>query len=81
MLDINKYDKQLGLPHDKIIFCPNRGYDVGPLLIGLKYCEKMNYAYVMHIHSKHNKLWRDELLKICNYDIKIMKVYQVHHIT
>jgi hypothetical protein len=70
--DINKYDKQLGLPHDKIIFCPNKGYDVGPLLIGLKYCEKMNYAYVMHIHSKNNKIWRHELLKICNYDIKIM---------
>jgi hypothetical protein len=72
--DIGKYDKQLNLPHSKIIFCPNRGYDVGPMLIGLKYCEKINYSYVMHIHSKHNKTWRNYLLKICNYDIKTLGV-------
>jgi hypothetical protein len=67
--DISKYQKQMNLPHKKIIFCPNRGYDVGPMMIGLKFCEKMNYNYVLHIHSKYNKSWRNSLLKICNHNI------------
>jgi hypothetical protein len=70
--DISKYEKHMNILHNKLIFCPNRGYDVGPMMIGIKFCEKMNYSHVLHIHSKYNKSWRSDLLKICHYNIKTM---------
>ena len=70
---IDKYSAFFDLPYDDIIFCPNKGYDVGPFLIGLNFCFE-KYEYVLHIHSKNNKQWRQDLFEICNYDIRNFNV-------
>jgi hypothetical protein len=67
---INNYLSYFNLPHNDIIFCPNKGFDVGPFLIGLNYCKDLDYDYIMNIHSKTNKQWRQDLFEICNYDIR-----------
>ena len=62
------YNKYKNIPHDKMIISCNRGYDIGPLLIGLKFCDN-KYEYVHHIHSKSNYYWNELLQVIKNYDI------------
>lgn len=63
------YKQYYDLPHDDIIFVPNKGYDVGMFIVGLKFMSFFNYQYVVHLHSKTNDLWRDAIFKIYNYDI------------
>ena len=57
------------LIYDKIIFCPNKGYDVGSFLVGLKYIENMQFKFFIKLHSKTNNEWRKIIFNICNYNI------------
>jgi hypothetical protein len=56
-----------------VIMAPNKGYDVGPFLIGINFIYShihIEYKYIMHIHTKTNELWRNNIFKIINYDIR-----------
>ena len=64
----------LDLPHTELILVPNKGADIGPFMVGLNYIKSMGYKYVVKLHSKSNKLWRDELFKICSYPIDKLNV-------
>ena len=61
------------LPSDKIIFCANKGYDVGPFLIGCKHIENQ-YEYIIHIHAKTNDTWNKLLTTIANCNITELDV-------
>lgn len=61
------------IPRDTTIITPNRGWDVGQFLIGLKYI-KNQYEYVYHIHSKSCKKWMDKLLSIKDFNILKLNV-------
>ena len=67
------YDEYREIPRDKTIITCNRGWDVGPLLIGLKYCED-RYKYIHHIHSKSNYYWNDILTSIKHHNIEKLGV-------
>lgn len=59
------------IPRDTTIITPNRGWDMGQFLIGLKHIGNQ-YEYVYHVHSKKHKTWRDKLLSI--KDTNILKL-------
>jgi hypothetical protein len=63
-LNISDFSNYFNLPHDLIIFTPNKGYDIGGLLIGLNYL-KNKFNNFIYLHSKTNDLWREQLFKIC----------------
>ena len=65
---IKKYES---IYRNKTIITPNRGWDVGQFLIGLKHIGNQ-YEYVYHVHSKKHKTWRDKLLSI--KDTNILKL-------
>ena len=62
------YDEFKCISADKTIISCNRGWDVGPLMVGLKYCED-KYEYVYHVHSKSNYHWNDMLTSIRHLNI------------
>jgi hypothetical protein len=58
---------------DYIILKSNIGYDFGTMIVGIDFISsylKTKYDYIMHIHSKTNDIWRNELFKIIHYDIR-----------
>jgi hypothetical protein len=68
---INEFEKYFRLPHNEILFLPNRGYDVGSLMVGLKFVNEytqMEDVNLIFVHSKTNDIWRNELFKILNYN-------------
>ena len=56
-------EKYKSIYRDKTIIVPNKGWDVGPFLIGLNFV-KNQYDYVFCVHSKSNDIWRNNLLNI-----------------
>lgn len=70
------YEYYCKIPHDSIIICPNKGWDIGPLMVGLRYMYVHNIQpeYLINIHSKTNKEWEQGLTKIIRYSIKDFNV-------
>lgn len=58
------------IPHNKIIICPNKGWDIGPLYVGLNYMYMHSDIpeYIINIHSKTNVEWERSLTKISHYN-------------
>lgn len=48
-------------PKSKILFIPNRGLDIGGFFYLLKelFIKNYNYDYILKIHTKNDKYWRD----------------------
>jgi hypothetical protein len=61
-------EKFKSIYRDKTIIVPNKGWDIGPFLIGLNFV-KNQYDYVFCIHSKSNETWRNDLLDIKNINV------------
>ena len=70
---LNSNSKFKKIPCNKIIFCPNKGYDIGPFLIGCKYIEN-KYEYIIHIHAKTNDTWNNLLTSVANCNITKLDV-------
>jgi hypothetical protein len=61
-------EKYKSIYRDKTIIVPNKGWDIGPFLIGLNFV-KNQYDYVFCVHSKSNETWRDNLLNIKHINV------------
>lgn len=61
-------EKYKSIYRDKTIIVPNKGWDIGPFLIGLNFV-KNQYDYVFCVHSKSNDIWRNNLLNIKNINV------------
>ena len=61
-------EKYKSIYRDNTIIVPNKGWDVGPFLIGLNFV-KNQYDYVFCVHSKSNDIWRNNLLNISNINV------------
>ena len=61
-------EKYKSIYRNKTIIVPNKGWDVGPFLIGLNFV-KNQYDYVFCVHSKSNDIWRNNLLNIKHINV------------
>lgn len=52
-------------PNSKIFQIENRGMDIGPFLLTIKYLidNKSNYDYYIKLHTKTDKNWRNSMIK------------------
>ena len=64
-ISCNKKEDELTIkemfPQSFILLCDNKGMDIGPFLLMIKYLK--NYNYYIKIHTKSNKEWLGNLIK------------------
>lgn len=55
---------------------PNKGADIGPFLLTIKYLmdKKVNYDFIIKIHTKSNNKWRKEMIEPFIKRMKLMKI-------
>jgi len=61
--EINDTIKQ-NFPNSVVILSENRGMDIGPFLLMIDYLikNKADYNYYIKIHTKSDRLWRDQMI-------------------